>query len=67
MDTAKSIRVALAMRGVSQPGLAEKVGVGTNYISRMANGRALLQGVLLEKVATTLGFKVSEFIALGED
>lgn len=67
MDTAKSIRVALAKAGISQMELAVKAGTSGAYISHLANGRAHLQGKLLVRISEAFGLKVSEFIALGED
>lgn len=67
MNIGKSIRVAVAMRGITQGKLAELAGIHPVNLSRMANGKAGLQGENLQRVAEAVGLKVSEFVALGED
>lgn len=67
MNIGKSIRVAVAMRGITQGKLAEMAGIHPVNLSKMANGKAGLQGDSLQRVADAVGMKVSEFIQLGED
>lgn len=67
MNIGKSIRVAVAMRGITQGKLAEIAGIHPVNLSKMANGKAGLQGDNLQRVADAVGMKVSEFIQLGED
>lgn len=67
MNIGKSIRVAVAMRGITQGKLAEMAGIHQVNLSKMANGKAGLQGDNLQRVADAVGMKVSDFIKLGED
>lgn len=66
-DTAKALRVALAMKNMKRQDLAAKVSVSVNHMSRLATGSQPLQGELMNKVAAALGMKTSEFVALGEE
>ena len=62
----KSLSVSLAMRGLNQKGLAEKMSCTEGYISKiMVNSR--LSVCKLDQVAKALDFKLWEFIKLGEE
>ena len=65
-DTGKALRMAMASQNMKRKTLAEKVSMTENYISRMAVGKAMIQGEALNKIAAAFGMKVSEFLALGE-
>ncbi len=67
MNLAKSIKLALIERGMTQAQLSAKVGSKPAYISNLATGRANLQGEMLKKVAAAFDMKVSDFVRLGED
>lgn len=66
MNAAKSMKIALAQQGLNQTQLAAKAGITQPSISGLAN-RANWNAESLQKIATALGMKVSEFVALGED
>ena len=63
----KSFSVALAMRGMTKKQLAEDMGVSKGLITNTANKRGSMSVYKLDDAAALLGFKFSEFIALGED
>ena len=65
MNMGKSIKVALAMRGLKQRDLAELMGRHHVYICQRCNKERV--GIAaMESVADALGMKVSELIKLGE-
>lgn len=66
MNVGKSIKVAMAMKGIKQNELARQLQVGDVYMSRLANSEHAGMGTV-NKLAHTFGMKVSEFVALGED
>lgn len=66
MNLRKSIKVALAQRGISQKSLADQIGMSETGISQLAAQKSCT-GATLQKLATAFDLKVSEFIALGED
>lgn len=65
MDVGKSIRVAMAMRGIRNNQLAERLQVTAATVSVMLS-RHTCSGQTLQNLANTFDMKVSEFIALGE-
>lgn len=67
MNLAKSIKLALIEKGMTQAQLATKVESKPAYISNLATGRSNLQGEMLKKVAAAFDMKVSDFVRLGED
>lgn len=66
MNVGKSIKVALAQRGMTQAELAKRLGVTHTWLSAMAN-KPRASTASLEALAGQFGMKVSEFVALGED
>ena len=66
MNVSKSIRVALAMRELTQKQLAERLGMYESAVSQLVN-RSSITTDELKQVADALGMKVSELVALGED
>lgn len=66
MNVGKSLKIALAMKGIKQSDLAAKVGMTTVWISRLANSEKAGMGSV-EMLSKALDMKVSEFLALGED
>lgn len=66
MNAAKSMKIAMAQRGMNQIDLAKKIGVTQPSISGLAK-RSKWNGESLVKIAGAFGLKVSEFVALGED
>lgn len=66
IDVGKSLAIAMATKGVSGKNLGTKINVSESYISNIKGGRARVSMIVVEKIATALDYKVSEFIALGE-
>lgn len=66
-DTGKALRLALAGRKMKRKELAVMVGLSEGYISRLAVGKAPIQGDVLNEIAAALGMKTSEFLRLGEE
>lgn len=66
MNVSKSIRVALAMRELTQKQLAERLGMYESAVSQLVN-RSSITTDKLKQVSDALGMKVSELVALGED
>lgn len=66
MNVGKSIKVALAKRGMKSGDLATALGVTPSTISVMS-GRETCTGHALIRLSAVFEMKVSEFVALGED
>lgn len=66
MNVGKSLKVALAKRGMKQVELARKMEVGEVYVSRLANSEHAGMGTVT-KLAAAVEMTVGEFISLGED
>ncbi len=66
MNAGKSLKVALAKRGMSQVEFARLVKMTQPSVSSLANSQNWTGGSL-KKVSEALGMKASEFLALGED
>lgn len=66
MNIGKSIKVALAMKGMKAKDLAETLVVTPPTISVMCS-RPTASGQMLIQLSLAFDMKVSEFIALGED
>ena len=65
MDIGKSIRVACAMKDMTQKELAEASNISDATISYIVNGKSCKEQ-MLKNIAGAFEMKVSEFIALGE-
>ncbi len=66
MNVGKSIKVALAKRGITQAQLAKSLGLTHTWVSALANKKTASTATILA-ISNELGMKVSEFIALGEE
>ena len=66
MDIKKSIRLALAHADLKANELALRMGVTDAYVSQAVNGKKIPNIQSIQQMAQITGFKVSEFIALGE-
>jgi DNA-binding Xre family transcriptional regulator len=65
MNLSKSLKIALAMRGLTQKQLGELSGLGAvtlSYMSRVGQ----CSTTTLQAICNVLEMKASEFIALGE-
>lgn len=66
MNLRKSIKMALAMKGISQKALAKQLGMLETSLSQLAAQKSCT-GATLIKMAEAFDMKVSEFVALGEE
>tara|TARA_R110000782_G_C14819187_1_gene413753 strand:- start:19922 stop:20116 length:195 start_codon:yes stop_codon:yes gene_type:complete len=64
MNIKKSIRVCLAVKGMTMPELAEKLEVSITRVYRLADNPTALT---INRIAGAFGMKASEFLALGEE
>lgn len=67
MNIGKSIKRALLDKGMKQGELAKSLKTTPAYMSRVANGKAHVNTLVLEKIADEFDMPVSEFVKLGED
>ena len=65
MDLSKSLRLAIAKKGVKHKDLAKQLGTTSQQVSNWIKSGAIKQSSLLS-VSEALDLTVSEFIALGE-
>jgi len=65
MDLGKSLKVALAIKGVMNKELAEKLNVKTQQVTNWIRRGKIKQSYLIA-ICELLEMSVSEFIALGE-
>lgn len=66
MNISRSVSIACAMKGVNQSEAAHAAGLSQPQLSNITIRGACLTSTL-EKIASGLGYSVSEFIALGEE
>jgi transcriptional regulator with XRE-family HTH domain len=66
MNVGKSIKVALAQKGMSQATLAKRMGLTHTWVSALAN-KPKASTATVEALAAQFDMPVSEFIKLGED
>lgn len=67
MNLAKSIKRALVDANTTQRSLAKSLKTTPAHMSRLSNGKAHMNTLVLAQVASFFGMKVSEFVKLGED
>jgi len=67
MDIGKSLRKAMLVSGIRNKDLAEMLDVHPPYISGILNNSRGISQATLCNISKILGYRVSEFIALGED
>jgi len=65
MDLSKSLRLAIADKGVKHKDLAKQLGTTSQQVSNWIKSGAIKQSSLIT-ISKALGLSVSEFIALGE-
>jgi len=67
MNLIKSIKVGMALNGIkTQKELAELANIGEMTVSKILSGKMNPSVELVEKIAISMGYLVSEFYALGE-
>lgn len=66
MNLAKSIKIALIHSNATQRALAKHLKTTPAHMSRLANGKAHMNSLVLADVASFFGMKVSDFVKLGE-
>lgn len=67
MNLAKSIKRALLDANMTQRELAKGLKTTPAHMSRLANGKAHMNTLVLAHISSILGMKASDFVALGED
>lgn len=65
MNLSKSLKVAIAMKGIKHKDLAKELGTTSQQISNWLKSGAIKQSSL-PPISRALNLSVSEFIALGE-
>lgn len=65
MDLSKSLRLAIAEKGVKHKDLAKQLGTTSQQISNWLKSGAIKQSSLIS-ISKALDLSVSEFVALGE-
>lgn len=66
MNVGKSLKVALAKKGLRQNEFAAKLKVSRQWIGKLANSEKAGMGSV-ETLASAFGMSVSDFLKLGED
>lgn len=66
MNVGKSLKVALAKKGMRQNELAEQMQVSRQWIGKLANSEKAGMGSV-ELLASAFDMSVGDFIKLGED
>lgn len=66
MNLEKSFRIALATQGINKAQLAERMNCTGAYITQITKGGSMSVSKL-QDVCSELGYKVWEFIKLGEE
>ena len=66
MNLEKSFRIALATKGITKQDLASDMNCTGAYISQITKGGSMSVSKL-QDVCSVLGYKVWEFIKLGEE
>ena len=67
MNLKKSIKIAMACSDLKQVDIVIKTDIGITTITNIATGKANPSIEIVNKIAIATGYKLSEFIALGED
>ena len=66
MKIDKALKIALIKRNLQQKDIADSLIISPAFVSNLANGHSA-SARMIERIAKALDYKVSEFIALGED
>lgn len=66
MNVGKSLKVALAKKGITQAELAKRMGFTHTWVSALANKEKASTGTI-QALSAQFDMPVSEFIRLGED
>jgi len=66
MNIKKSVRIAMAIKGINQKELARLSGISDTTVSSMMTGKANPNNATISRMAEGMGFSCSELIALGE-
>lgn len=66
MDIGKSIRLAMIIKDISREEICESFGWSKPALSIVINNKRGISLDVLKQLSDFFGFKVSEFIALGE-
>ena len=66
MNISKSINIARANAEINQKDLSLIIGVSQQFLSGLSTGRLSASISMIERLAKSMDYSVSEFIALGE-
>lgn len=67
MNISKSINIARANAEINQKDLSLIIGVSQQFLSGLSTGRLSASITMIERLAKSMDYSVSEFIALGEE
>ncbi len=67
MNLGRSLRIALAVRGMTQNDLAVKLDCAQSNISYWMSRQSRINLNTVQRLSEGLDYRVSEFIALGEE
>jgi len=67
MNIGRSIKIGMAYKGLTTTALAKLIEMSQPHVSALSNNRHHANIDTIEKMATAMDYKVSEFIALGEE
>lgn len=67
MNIGRSIKIAMAYNGFTTSKLANLISMSQPHVSALSNNRHKANIETIERMAGAMGYKVSEFIALGEE
>jgi len=66
MNIGRSIKIGMAYNSLTTSELARLISMSQPHVSALSNNRHKANIETIEKMATAMKYKVSEFIALGE-
>lgn len=66
MNLSKSMKIAMAKRGINQTELASASGISAGTISKLSQSKGGLSMDTVERIAGAMDYSLGEFIALGE-
>ena len=67
MNLGKSLKIAMAHKGINQNQLSEASGVSTATLCKITKGRGNLSIDTLDKIAATMDYELLEFLNLGSN
>lgn len=65
MDIGRHVRIMREIKGLSQQGLADELGISQKKLSRIENGQVSPSLRLLEEISNNFGLTVEQLIQMG--